>query len=160
LVIKIKTKIKMALKFKNPKQVCNNLNALRQVKEYKQSDCGMTKHFESDGGFDTNEEFLLSVAHLKEIAQMPEGSRKYQDMDYKMNTVEEAKIEIVDTVTEYFQDKLFEMICEEMSNRFVFQSQNYLTEAGYEMFEDEWFEFYHEHHGEILYKVMKNIQNG
>ena len=37
----------MALKFKNPKQVCNNLNALRQVKEYKQSDCGMTKHFES-----------------------------------------------------------------------------------------------------------------
>ena len=31
--------------------------------------------------------------------------------------------------------------------------------AGYEMFEDEWFEFYHEHHGDILYQVMQNITN-
>ena len=150
----------MALKFKNPKQVCNNLNALRQVKEYKQSDCGMTKHFESVLAGNLKNDLDQSWYQEELDKASAEGSRKYQDMDYKMNTVEEAKIEIVDTVTEYFQDKLFEMICEEMSNRFVFQSQNYLTEAGYEMFEDEWFEFYHEHHGEILYKVMKNIQNG
>lgn len=77
-----------------------------------------------------------------------------------LDPVEEAKIEIVDKVTKHFQDMLFEMICEEMSNRFVFQSGNYLTEAGFELFEEEFFEFYHEHHGEILHKVMKNIQNG
>ena len=46
-----------------------------------------------------------------------------------------------------------------MGNHYVFQSQNYLTEAGYEMFEYEWFEFYHEHHGDILYEVMQNITN-
>ena len=73
--------------------------------------------------------------------------------------IEEAKIEIVDKVTKHFQDMLFEMICEEMSNRYVFQSQNYLTEAGMDEFEEQFFEFYHEHHGEIMFKVMKNITN-
>ena len=82
------------------------------------------------------------------------------DGDTERDHIEEAKIEIVDKVTKHFQDLLFEMICEEMSNRFVFQSGNYLTEAGFELFEEKFFEFYHEHHGEILCKVMKNIQNG
>jgi hypothetical protein len=41
----------------------------------------------------------------------------------------------------------------------IFQSQTYLTEEGYELFEDEYFEFYHEHHGDILYQVMQNITN-
>jgi len=84
----------------------------------------------------------------------------YHKQHVERDYIEEAKIEIVDKVTKHFQDMLFEMICEEMSNKYVFQSSNYLTEAGFELFEEEFFEFYHEHHGEILYKVMKNIQNG
>ena len=84
----------------------------------------------------------------------------YHKQHVERDYIEEAKIEIVDKVTKHFQDMLFEMICEEMSNKYVFQSSNYLTEAGLELFEEEFFEFYHEHHGEILYKVMKNIQNG
>jgi hypothetical protein len=51
------------------------------------------------------------------------------------------------------------MVNEEMSKNYLFQSQNYLTEAGYEQFEDEWFEFYHNHHGDIMYEVMQNITN-
>ena len=54
---------------------------------------------------------------------------------------------------------LFEMVCEEMSNNYLFQSSNYLTEAGYDIFEDEWFEFYHEHHGDIMNQVLQNITN-
>jgi len=27
------------------------------------------------------------------------------------------------------------------------------------MFEEQWFEFYHEHHGEILSKIMKTLTN-
>ena len=71
--------------------------------------------------------------------------------------IEAIKSMIVDKITKHFSDFLFEMVNDEMSNHYVFQAQNYLTEAGYDIFEDEWFEFYHEHHGDILYEVMQNI---
>jgi len=76
-----------------------------------------------------------------------------------LDPVEEAKILIVDKITRHLSDVIFEKVCNEMGNHYVFQSQNYLTEAGYDQFEDEWFEFYHEHHGDILYQIMKNITN-
>ena len=84
-----------------------------------------------------------------------EAANNYGERDY----IEEAKILIVDKITKHFQNVMFEMVCKEMDNNYMFRSDNYLTEAGYEMFEDEWFEFYHEHHGDILYEVMKNITN-
>ena len=58
-----------------------------------------------------------------------------------------------------FDDVLFEMVNEEMNKSYVFQSELYLTQAGYDEFEEAWFEFYHEHYGDILYQVMKNITN-
>ena len=76
-----------------------------------------------------------------------------------LDPIEEAKILIVDKIIKHFQDVMFEMVNDEMGKRHVFQSQNYLTEAGYEIFEDEWFEFYHTHHGDILHEVMQNITN-
>ena len=76
-----------------------------------------------------------------------------------LDPVEEAKILIVDKITKHFSDFLFEMVNKEMGEKYVFQSQNYFTDAGYEQFEDEWFEFYHEHHGDIIYDVMQNITN-
>jgi len=74
-----------------------------------------------------------------------------------LDPVEEAKILIVNKITKHFQDVMFEMVNEEMSKCYLFQTQNYFTEAGYEMFEEEWFEFYHHNHGDILYEVMQNI---
>ncbi len=56
-------------------------------------------------------------------------------------------------------DLIFQAVSDEMSEHYVFDSSEYLTEAGLELFEDEWFEFYHEHHGNILYQVMQNITN-
>ena len=76
-----------------------------------------------------------------------------------LDPVEEAKILIVDKITKHFQDVMFEMVHEEMSKNYLFQSQNYLTDAGFELFEDEYFEFYHNHHGDIVYEVMQNITN-
>ena len=81
------------------------------------------------------------------------------DEELEKDELEVAKDLIVNKITKHFNDVMFEMVCEEMSNNYLFQSDNYLTEAGYEMFEDEWFEFYHEHHGDILYQVMQNITN-
>ena len=73
--------------------------------------------------------------------------------------IEAIKSMIVDKITKQFSDILFETVCEHMSDHSVFQSQTYLTEEGYEEFEDEWFEFYHEHHGDILHEVTQNITN-
>ena len=76
-----------------------------------------------------------------------------------LDPIEEAKILIVDKITKHFSDYLFEMVNDEMSNSYVFQTDNYLTPAGYDEFEDEWFEFFHNHHGDIMYEVMQNITN-
>ena len=81
------------------------------------------------------------------------------DEELEKDELEVAKDLIVDKITKHFHDVMFEMVNDEMSKSYLFQSDNYLTEAGYEMFEDEWFEFYHEHHGDILYQVMQNITN-
>ena len=109
------------------------INEIRQTKEYY---TGNTKPSKS---------FIKDQEAAKQMAECP------------LDLVEEAKILIVDKITKHFHDIIFEMVNEEMSKNYLFQSQNYLTEAGYEQFEDEWFEFYHNHHGDILYEVMKNI---
>ena len=70
--------------------------------------------------------------------------------------------EIVDTLTTAkgnMFDIIFEAVNDEMHKYTVFQEQTYLTPEGMDIFEDQWFEFYHDHHGEILGRIMKNIKN-
>ena len=73
--------------------------------------------------------------------------------------IDVVKNKIVESLNHQMYDIIFEAINEEMHKFYVFQSQNYLTEAGMDMFEQLWFEFYHEHHGDILHQVVKNITN-
>ena len=119
-----------------------DLNKLRQTKEY-QAD----KH---DGDISFNLKKGIS-----------EASKYYNKVmnpsKYTKNDLEQAKCSIAEKILKHFDDTLFEMICEEMSNNYLFQMENYLTEAGYDVFEDEWFEFYHEHHGDILFQVKTEI---
>jgi len=99
---------------------------------------------------------------MNEIRQTKEyytGNNIETMKECPLDPVEEAKILIVDKITKHFHDVMFQMVNEEMMNKRVFQSQNYFTDEGYELFEDEWFEFYHEHHGDIIYEVMNNITN-
>ena len=131
------------------------MNELRQTKEYKIDPLQVTlaKQIEELAEHDKPSQGFI---------EDQEAAKQMAEIDYKecpLDPVEEAKILIVDKVTRHFRDTVFEMICEEMSNRYVFQSSNYLTEAGYDIFEDEWFEFYHEHHGDIMGEVMQNITN-
>ena len=116
------------------------MNELRQTKEYK---------------VDPVQQVLAQQIDedLEAAKQMAEIDRQECPLD----PVEEAKILIVDKITKHLSDVIFEQVCKEMSNHYVFQSQNYLTEAGYEQFEDEWFEFYHEHHGDILHEINQSI---
>ena len=73
--------------------------------------------------------------------------------------VDVAIDEIVDSLTTHMFDIIFEAVNDEMHKYTVFQEQTYLTDEGMDMFEDQWFEFYHEHHGDILHQVMKNLTN-
>ena len=122
------------------------MNELRQTKEYK---------------IDPVKQVLAQ--QIEELAEKDaENTSKYGGVEVSrcpLDPVEEAKILIVDKITKHFHDVMFEMVNEEMSKSYVFQSEQYLTQAGYDEFEDTWFEFYHEHHGDILYQVMKNITN-
>ena len=122
------------------------MNELRQTKEYK---------------LDPVQQVLAQ--QIEELAEKDaRDTSKYGGVEVSrcpLDPLEETKNLIVDKITKHLDDVLFEMVCEEMSNHYVFQSENYLTEAGYDEFEDTWFEFYHEHHGDILYEVMKNITN-
>ena len=111
------------------------INEIRQTKEY------------YTGNIKPSKSFIEDQEAAKQMAECP------------LDLVEEAKILIVDKITKHFYDVMFEMVNEEMSKNYLFQSQNYLTEAGYDQFEDEWFEFYHNHHGDIMYEVMQNITN-
>ena len=125
------------------------MNEIRQTKEY------YTGNISRE---DAQEVENLNNNYFQ-WADKANNSEEMKENRCPLDPVEEAKILIVDKITKHFQDIMFEMVCEEMGKNYLFQSQNYLTEAGYEMFEDEWFEFYHEHHGDILYEVMKNITN-
>ena len=145
------------------------MNELRQTKEYKLSDQGGEYTVPHKGAEAQPSRGFIQAQEEAADPSKYDGDVYPEDRKYITNAyhkqhverdyVEEAKIEIVDRVTKHFQDMLFEMICEEMSNKRVFQSQNYLTKAGIEEFEEQFFEFYHEHHGEIMFKVMKNITN-
>ena len=144
-----------------------DLNKLRQTKEYQGTPRFTTKEHlnkvhnklwgedyykadEYDG--DIHQEDLDKII-AKQIEEEMNPSK------YTENDLEQAKCSIAEKITKHFHDVMFEMVCEEMSESYLFQSSNYLTEAGYDIFEDEWFEFYHEHHGDILHQVMQNITN-
>tara|TARA_Y100001973_G_scaffold561_1_gene713 strand:+ start:124 stop:453 length:330 start_codon:yes stop_codon:yes gene_type:complete len=73
--------------------------------------------------------------------------------------IEATKALIISTLKDDLFDIIFQAVNEEMSQYYVFQQENYLTEAGEDLFMDEWFQFYHEHHGDILGAIMKNFTN-
>ena len=70
--------------------------------------------------------------------------------------------DLVDKIADKLQseifDSIFQAVNDEMGKYYTFQDTNYLTEAGLELFEDEWFEFYHENHGKIMHKLLQNLK--
>ena len=121
------------------------MNEIRQTKEYYTGN--------------THEEWANKANKSEEMKESRDAYQKQHIKECPLDPVEEAKILIVDKITKHFSDFLFEKVNEEMSNSYVFQSEQYLTQAGMDEFEDEWFEFFHNHHGDIMYKVMQNITN-
>ena len=109
-----------------------------------------------------NKPRFTTKEHLNEVHNKLWGEDYYKNEEmnpsrYTQNDIAQTKDAIKEKILKHFDDALFEMVNEEMGKYYLFQSSNYLTEAGYDMFEDEWFEFYHEHHGDILFQVKTEI---
>ena len=95
-------------------------------------------------------------------------SKEYQSAKQTVNTpsknpfshadVDQTVEVIVENLKNEMYDVIFQAVCDEMNQHYVFDSSEYLTEAGLELFEDEWFEFYHEHHGNIVNEVIKDLK--
>jgi len=96
---------------------------------------------------------------LNEIRQSKEYQQAVKSGNNLDLNVDVAIDEIVDNLNTHLFDIIFEAVNDEMHKYTVFQEQTYLTNEGMDMFEEQWFEFYHEHHGDILHKVIKNITN-
>ena len=96
---------------------------------------------------------------LNEIRQSKEYQQAVKSGNNLDLNVDVAIDEIVENLTTHMFDIIFEAVNDEMHKYTVFQEQTYLTDEGMGVFEDHWFEFYHEHHGDILHQVMKNITN-
>ena len=77
---------------------------------------------------------------------------------FEHEEVDKTVDQIVEDIQPQIFDTIFQMINDEMTKRYVFDSSEYLTEAGLELFEDEWFEFYHENHGKIMHKLLQNLK--
>ena len=80
---------------------------------------------------------------------VPKG---YSELD-----IDTTKDLIFNSLKNKLFDIMFQAVCEEMEKHEVFQAETYFTPQGMDWFEDEWFQFYHEHHGDILGAIMKNF---
>ena len=77
---------------------------------------------------------------------------------FEHSEVEKTVETIVKDLDGHIYDLIFQAVCDEMNEHYVFDSSEYLTEAGLELFEDEWFEFYHENHGKIIHKLIQKLK--
>ena len=77
---------------------------------------------------------------------------------FEYSTADKLVDKIADKISSDVFDMVFQAVNDEMGKYYTFQDTNYLTEAGLELFEDEWFEFYHEYHGKIMYQVLQNLK--
>ena len=80
-----------------------------------------------------------------------EKPKGYSEID-----IEPTKDLIFNSLKNKFYDMIFQAVCDEMEKHEVFQVETYFTPQGFEEFDDTWFEFYHEHHGDILHAVINN----
>ena len=97
---------------------------------------------------------------LNEIRQSKEYQQAVKNSVIpEVSDIDVVKNKIIESLQHQMFDIIFEAVNDEMHKYTVFQEQTYLTDEGMDMFEDQWFEFYHEHHGEIMSKIMKTLTN-
>jgi hypothetical protein len=84
--------------------------------------------------------------------------KKYLDIAGDNFMLKQAKDQIVNELQDRFYDVIFQAVCDKMEKHEAFKAETYFTPQGLDEFEDIWFEFYHEHHGDILYRVLQKLE--
>jgi uncharacterized protein YpuA (DUF1002 family) len=125
------------------------LNEIRQSKEYQIAKETVGKYEDCTGDVKTGH----AAVALKEL----KGENFYKN-PFSHADVDKTVETIVEKLDGHMYDLIFQAVCDEMNNHYVFDSTEYLTQAGLELFEDEWFEFYHENHGKIIHKLLQNLK--
>jgi hypothetical protein len=109
-----------------------------------------------------SKEFQIAKANADLQAEVAKNNNKNPNVitsnPFEHEEVDKTVDQIVEDLQPQIFDTIFQMINDEMTKRYVFDSSEYLTEAGLELFEDEWFEFYHENHGRIMHKLLQNLK--
>ena len=130
------------------------LNEIRQTKEYQRALDIQTKKVQDNRTHPCSESTARAIAeHQLEF----KGENFYKN-PFSHADVDKTVETIVEKLDGHIYDLIFQAVCDEMNCHYVFDSTEYLTEAGLELFEDEWFEFYHENHGKIIHKLLKNLK--
>ncbi len=101
---------------------------------------------------------LNEIRQSKEYQIAKDLINPQQKNPFEHAEVDKAVETIVEELDGHIYDLIFQAVCDEMNNHYVFDSSEYLTQAGLELFEDEWFEFYHENHGKIMHKLLQNLK--
>ena len=101
---------------------------------------------------------LNEIRQSKEYYTAKETVNTSYKNPFNHSDVDDTVKIIVENLKNEIYDVVFQAVCDEMNQFPVFDSSEYLTEAGLELFEDEWFEFYHEHHGNIINQVIKDLK--
>ena len=121
------------------------LNEIRQSKEYQRA-----VELSDQGG-------KYIVPSKGASAQELKGENFYKN-PFSHADVDKTVETIVEKLDGHIYDLILQAVCDEMDDNYEFDSTEYLTEAGLELFEDEWFEFYHENQGKITHKLLKKLK--
>ena len=133
------------------------LNQIRQSKEYQRALDIQTEKVQD------NRTHPCSESTAKAIA---EHQLEFKGENFYRNPFNHSDVDLdVEIIVENLKrgknsiyDLIFQAVCDEMNQFPTFDSSKYLTEEGLELFEDEWFEFYHEHHGNIIHQVIQSLK--
>ena len=128
------------------------MNEIRQSKEYQQAKStkeAIANQQAINRSLQTKEKVMIdSVDKLHYATKNP----------FDHEDVEKTVNKIVEDLDGHIYDLIFQAVCDEMNEHYVFDSSEYLTESGLELFEDEWFEFYHDNHGKIIHKLIQKLK--
>ena len=130
------------------------LNEIRQTKEYQRALDIQAKKVQDNRTHPCSESTARAIAeHQLEF----KGENFYRN-PFSHADVDKTVETIVENLDGHIYDLIFQAVCDEMNDHYVFDSTEYLTQAGLELFEDEWFEFYHENHGKIIDKLIQKLK--
>ena len=97
--------------------------------------------------------YKAPLTHNQKSAKIREGEI---DLGYTEIDIDTTKELIINKLGKQYYDIIFQAVCDEMNKHEVFKEETYFTPQGMDWFEDQWFEFFHEHHGDIIHAVINN----